>query len=56
MSSSAYSDDESMQHISHPSLEQILKENRIKDLALNKATNLIELLNIEVILAQCSFK
>ncbi len=36
--------------------EELLKENRMKDLALSKASNLIELLNIEVLLAVSSCK
>jgi hypothetical protein len=36
--------------------EELLKENRMKDMALSKASNLIELLNIEVPLPACSWK
>lgn len=35
---------------------ELLQENQMKDMALSKATNLIELLNIEVLLHACSLR
>ena len=42
------SDEDTIDQYSSPSIEHLLNENKMKDLALSKATNLIELLNIEV--------
>jgi hypothetical protein len=44
----AFEDEEATNKPHNPSVEHLLNENRMKELALKKATNLIELLNIEV--------
>ena len=50
------SDDETLAIGSDMSVEQLKHENKMKEIALSKATNLIELLNIEVADRQFSFK
>lgn len=50
------SDEETIDQYSSPTLEHLLNENKMKDLALSKATNLIELLNIEVEIEILSYK
>jgi hypothetical protein len=54
MATRLLSDDETVDQYESPTLEHLLNENRMKDLALSKATNLIELLNIEVRSPPCS--
>jgi hypothetical protein len=44
MSSDIFSEEER----GPPAVNRLLKENKMKELALKKATNIIELLNIEV--------
>jgi hypothetical protein len=48
------SDEETIDRDSYINIEELVKENRIKDLALSKATNLIELLSVEVDPPLCS--
>lgn len=48
MSSPFCSDDETVDRYHESTFEHLISENKMKDLALSKATNLIELLNIEV--------
>jgi len=46
MNTPELSDSDTIQRYPSPSFEQILTENQMKELALTKATNLIELLNL----------
>ncbi len=48
---STESEDETVDRESIISLERLLRESEIKDLALNKATHLINLLTQEVIIS-----
>ncbi len=51
MSSLLQSDEETLDQFDPHDLEILVRENRMKDVALAKASNLIELLNLEVIIA-----
>ncbi len=44
------SDEETLDQFDPHNLEILVRENRMKDIALAKASNLIELLNLEVYL------